>query len=432
MTDLFDRISDAVERQRTDMVEKLMGLIRIRTEVPPGDGYDEIGAVLGAELAAVGFEVERIDMPDDVFQDRMKRYHPSLHGPRVNIVGRQQVENAPGMVFYTHMDTVPVGDLHLWSSDPLQPELLDGYVYGRGSADSKSGLVAVLGAFAALRKLGIAPAVRPLVAFTSDEEIGPYSGLMYLADTGVFDGYERFHSVDGMAENIAVGRLGNFTWSIRVTGRGAHTGRSMLGVNPIEHSVALLDELVQLRGEIDARRGGLPTSAEFLELTGRDRLSPSLNVTVASGGVKENVVPTEFTIRGDRRFLPEEDPDECVRELEGAIRRAKARDPLLECELSIIPGYPSHASDPDDPWVRSVQRVVSRVRGRDVPLGAAMGSSDTAHVGRVTDLVLTHHGVGWTDSNVHDYNERVAVDDMLAVAKMVAALVAGAAEEQTR
>lgn len=423
--EMWQRISQAIDDRSAEMADLVMRLVRIRSESPPGDSYVTLVELLREQVESMGFSGERVDVPESVVDERCRRYHPRLTGPRANLVARRPVAGAPGMVFYTHIDTVPAGNRALWSHDPFDPHEADGYLYGRGTADSKGGIAALLAAFRALHDLDVPLAVNPLIALTSDEEIGPYTGLMYLADSGFFDGYERFHSVDGMAENIAVGRLGNFTWSIEVIGRGAHSGRSALGLNPIERSRFLLDELARMGQEVDARRGALTTSPEFAEATGRTHLSPSLNVTVAQGGVKENIVPARFVLKGDRRYLPEEDLDECVEELRTVVERAREREPELEYELTIVPGYPSHASDPSDPWIQRVQRVISGVRGRDVALGAAMGSSDTAHVGRVTDLVLTHHGVGWTDSNVHADNERVAVKDLLDVAKVVAALASG-------
>jgi len=425
----WQKISSAIDDRSAEMVDLTMQLVRIRSESPPGDSYVELVDLLRERVEAMGFTGERVDVPEEVVDDRSRRYHPQLTGPRANLVAKRPVDGVPGMVFYTHIDTVPAGDRALWDSDPFEPHEADGYLYGRGTADSKGGIAALLAAFGALHDLDVPLAVNPLIALTSDEEIGPYTGLMYLADAGHFDGYHRFHSVDGMAENIAVGRLGNFTWSIEVIGRGTHTGRSVLGLNPIERSRFLLDELARLGQEVDARRGALTTSPEFAEATGRTHLSPSLNVTVAQGGIKENVVPARFVLKGDRRYLPEEDVEECVEELQAVVDRARERNPEMGFELKIVPGYPGHASDPSDPWIQQVQRVISGVRGRDVPLGAAMGSSDTAHVGRVTDLVLTHHGVGWTDSNVHSDNERVAIKDLLDVAKVVAAMAAGVEPE---
>jgi succinyl-diaminopimelate desuccinylase len=424
-SEMWHEISQAIDHRSAGMADLVMRLVRIRSESPPGDSYVTLVELLRDQVESMGFSAERVDIPESVVDERCRRYHPQLTGPRANLVARRAVTGVPGMIFYTHIDTVPAGDMALWSHDPFAPHEADGYIYGRGTADSKGGIAALLAAFGALHELDIQLAVSPLVAFTSDEEIGPYTGLMYLADSGVFDGYQRFHSVDGMAENIAVGRLGNFTWNIEVIGRGAHSGRSVLGLNPIERSRFLLDELARMSQEVDARRGALTTSPEFAEATGRTHLSPSLNVTVAQGGVKENIIPARFVLKGDRRYLPEEDVDECIEELRTVVGRARKREPDLRYELMIVPGYPSHASDPSDPWVQRVQRVISGVRGRDVPLGAASGSSDTAHVGRVTDLVLTHHGVGWIDSNVHSDNERVAVKDLLDIAKVVAALAAG-------
>ena len=74
------------------------------------------------------------------------------------------------MGFDRHLDTMPVGDPGRWTVDPFGGEVRDGYVWGRGSADSKAGCIAILQAFRVLWDLGIELAVSPLVVLTTDEE----------------------------------------------------------------------------------------------------------------------------------------------------------------------------------------------------------------------------------------------------------------------
>ncbi len=426
MNTVFDAMCREVDARQDELIETLIGLVRIPTQTPPGENYDRIVEFLLPEFRRLGFDARRYDLPPEVFEARCRKYYPELTGIRANLLARLAIPGKPGMAFYCHLDTVPVGEPAHWTVDPFEPIVRDGYVWGRGAADSKAGAAAILQAFRTLHRLGVEPAVSPVVALTTDEEVGPYTGLMHMVDSGVFDGCQWFHSCDGMADSVGIGSLGAFTWTIRVFGRSVHSGSSFLGLNPIEHSVSLLNELLRTKREVEARRSQLVAGPEVVKTAGRQYLGPLLNITIARGGVKHNVVPPEFLLEGDRRFIPEEDEAECVRELEEAISRARERDPELRCEFQVRPFYPAFMRPADDPWVSEVCRLVGAVRG--VPVGPAgvNGSTDVAHVGRATSLKVTIHGVArHGETRNHGVDERCRVDDLVAVTKIVALLAAG-------
>jgi acetylornithine deacetylase/succinyl-diaminopimelate desuccinylase-like protein len=251
-----------------------------------------------------------------------------------------------------------------------------------------------------------------------------------MVDIGVFDGCEKFFSVDGLATTVGVGLNGGFTWTVEVFGKSVHSATSFLGVNPIEHGAGVIQELLRLKPEIESRRSALAVSPEVAERTGRTQLSPVLNVTIAHGGVKHNVVPSRFTIEGDRRFLPEEDEESAIAEIAEAIERVQQVDPDLACELTIKPFYPAFASDPGDPWIQDVCRLASAIRGYPVTAAGLNGSSDVAYVGGKTTMKVAINGiVRDTETNHHAPDERCRVDDLLAATKIVATLAARAAPQ---
>jgi succinyl-diaminopimelate desuccinylase len=416
-------IDAAVDTRQEDLVETLRELVRIPTETPPGRNYDTIVDLLLPRFAAIGFDAQRYDIPDEVFEDRCRRYYPEMLGVRANLLARATGETERAMLWYTHLDTQPAGDLGEWSADPFDPVVKDGYVWGRGTADSKGGAAAILTAFTVLRELGIAPRVSPVVALTTDEEIGPYTGLMYMADQGVFDRCEWFHSCDGFADAACIGSLGSFIWKITVRGTRAHSASSQLGVNAIEHSVALLEELLRLKEEVITRRSALRSPESE---TGVSHLAPVLNITVAHGGIKHNAVPSEFKVEGDRRYLPEETQEECVHEIEQAMRRAIARDSKLDCALEILPFYESFARDPEDEWVQTMRGLISDVRGVAVQAAGIQGSSDVAYVANITRMSIVANGLArLPETHNHAADERCRVSDLLSLAKIVAMGAAG-------
>ena len=148
---------------------------------------------------------------------------------------------------------------------------------------------------------------------------------------------------------------------------------------------------------------------------------------MAHGGVKHNVIPDEFMIEGDRRYIPEEDEADCVAEIQAALDRARQRDPLLDCELEVRGAAVPLFSDPDDPWVVSICRLASAIRGEQIEAAALSGGTDVALLARKTGMKVAIHGQArFEDTHNHAPDERCRVGDLLAMTKLVAALAADA------
>ncbi len=427
MSDVLTRIDTAVNARREEILALLQQWVQIPTQTPPGENYIEIVGRILPRFAALGFDARRVDMPPDVFEQRSRVHYPELVGPRANLLARLNVPGKPPALWYTHLDTVPIGDASKWSVPPFEGVVKDGKVWGRGTVDSKAGAVALVVAFETLRDLGMDLAVSPVIALTTDEEVGPYTGLMYLADQGEFRGCQWFHSCDAFAGSVGIATAGGFNWSIRVAGKSVHSGRSLLGINPIEHSLPLFDEILALKQVVQTRLSWVPQHPEVVNQGGGSHLRALLNITIAHGGFKYNVVPPEFVIEGDRRFLPEEDEESAIAELRGAVDRACARDRQLDAKLTIRPFYTSYAIATDHIWPRKLQRVAEAITGETHPLVGSNGSSDVAHVARVTGIPTARLGVGRPQgSNAHGIDENVQISDIINLIKIICALATDA------
>jgi len=423
----FQRISDAIDERRESIVETLVEAVRIPTQTPPGENYDRIVEFYLPRFGALGFDARRVDIPDDVLRERLFSVHPNAHGVRANLLATRRSQDLPEMGIYCHMDTTEAGDLSKWTSPPFEPVIRDGYVIGRGTADSKGGCTAIYWGLRILDELGIAQAVSPIVALTTDEELGPYTGLTYLAESGTFNRCATFYSCDGMSNSIAIGCQGTIKWTIRIEGKSCHSSTPFMGLNPIEHSLALIDELVSLKGVVEQRRSSLKLSPEMREKAGRDRVAPALNITMAQAGWRPTAIPPELVLAGDRRYMPEESPEAAMAEIDAAVDRARARDPQLNCSVEYATTYVPFANDPDDPWIVAVAQLASHVRGAPVEIAALSGGTDVADVARVASAKIAIHGLAdFVETRNHAPDERCRIDDMLNQARIVATLVAGA------
>jgi len=314
------------------------------------------------------------------------------------------------MVINTHLDVVPAGNG--WSVAPFEGVVKDGKFYGRGASDSKAGIASLITVLGHIIESGQMPGYNLLIALTTDEEVGPYSGLCYIADKGVLKG-DVFLSMDGSSDDVTIASNGSINWKLTVHGKSYHSGYSFMGVNAIEKSVPVMNELLSLKSRIERRVSNIRMSAVAGEKMGITNMKPVLNISVISGGVKDNIVPDTCVIIGDRRVTPEEDVREACREIREAVGRAKEKDPSLKCELACSQIYPPLYTPPEHPWVREVQEAADSAFGTAIETSGTQGSLDVAYAAAVAGMPACAFGIGRrVESGAHAPDENVRLEDI--------------------
>lgn len=394
------------------LMDLLKKIISFKTVAPPGSNYLEIVDWLIPVFQGMGFDVQKMVMPKDVFAARCS--DPRLLGDRHNLCANLTVGAEKTLVIYAHLDVVPAeGD---WDSDPFQLAQKGGRVYGRGVSDCKGSIAALIAALKALLERG-KPRYNLSVLLTTDEEVGGYSGLCYLTDLGLVKG-DLMLCMDGFCDDVVIGSNGIITWDVVVHGRSSHSGSSFLGINAVERSIPVMEALMSLKKVVQARRSLLPASSA-LEAIGKKNLMPMLNITMINGGIKENIVPERCTLRGDRRVIPEESMDEAMAEIEMTLK------PLdIDFDLKFYPGYPPMSVNPDHAWVAEVREAVKRGMGFFPRLSGAQGSLDQAYATEKTGIPTCVFGVGrQLESNIHGLNENVRLSDLHGFARFLIELL---------
>lgn len=406
-----------LEAGASEMLEDLRDLVRFETVDPPGKEYPEIVDHLIPIFRDLGFEAEKVVVPPEVLLGRGEE----AIGERANLRARLDVGAEETLVIYTHLDVVPAGEG--WSKDPFDLDIRNGRAYGRGVADSKGAVAALIAALRGVEAFG-RPRRNLLVLLTTDEEGGGYSGLCYFADEGLVKG-DVMLCMDSFSDDVIIGSNGIITWEATVRGRAVHSGASFLGENAIEKSLPVIEALLDLKKRVEGRRSYLRASSE-LQDHGVDFVRPMLNLTVIHGGIKENIVPDRCVIRGDRRVIPEERMEEAAAELERAVAALP-----VDLEWRSWMGYPPMRIDPDHPWVGEVRRALEGASGRSPRLAGAQYSLDQAYVAEVTGIPTCVYGVGrQTDSNPHGSDENVTLEDLSVYARFLAFLILGWAAEE--
>ena len=232
--DTANRLKDAINARRDDLIALTRDLIRIPTLNPPGDNYLEICEYLDRRLLLSGFETELIrahGAPGD-----SDRY------PRWNIIARRD-GTRPGecVHFNSHIDVVEVG--HGWTTDPFGGEVKDGKIYGRGTCDMKGGLAASI--IAAEAFIAACPEYAGAIEIsgTADEESGGFGGVAYLAERGYFAPERVQHVIIPEPlghDRICLGHRGVWWAELETKGEIAHGSMPFLGDCAVRHMGAVV------------------------------------------------------------------------------------------------------------------------------------------------------------------------------------------------
>ncbi len=299
--DLLRRlIAERADDQRRFLAE----LVKVPSDNPSGDCAPH--AARAAELLeALDFTVERHQVPDAVVK-------AAGMISVTNLIVRHRFGEGPTIALNAHGDVVPPGEG--WTHDPYGAEVVDGAMYGRGVAVSKSDFATYAFALDALKRSGLPLKGTVELHFTYDEEIGGEVGPGWILAQGLTK--PDYAVSAGFAYSVVWAHNGCLHLEVEVTGKSAHAAIPATGVDALEAATGILSALYAYRDTLKdkvSEVGGIG--------------APQLNVGLISGGINTNVVPDRVTFRLDRRIIPDETPEQVEEEVRGVIARAAAASP---------------------------------------------------------------------------------------------------------
>ncbi|MFI7689395.1 M20 family metallopeptidase [Nonomuraea sp. NPDC049655] len=277
--------------------------------------------------------------------------------------------DGPTLMFEGHTDVVTEGDLSTWTVDPFGGEIRDGRLWGRGSADMKSGLAATLYATRALQLAGPFPG-RIKVCALADEE-GLMIGAHHFVASGLADGVDGAIVAEPEAGEICAVAKGALRLRVDLTGKMAHGAMPQHGRNPVQAVGTLLVALSGLQRELQERH----PAHEHL---GEVYVTP----TVVRAGSEEqvNVIPATASVFIDVRTIPGLE-HKVVADRVAAL--AAAGDGI-EASVSVLVDRPPVDVPVTDPVVAALAAAHRTVTGEEPVYGGVPGSTD--------GTVLTHWG----------------------------------------
>jgi succinyl-diaminopimelate desuccinylase len=335
-------------------------------------------ALMIERLERVGFSIERLPF-----------------GPVENFWATRGSGGGPTFCFAGHTDVVPAGPLGSWTSDPFVPAIRDGLLYGRGAADMKSGLAAMITATEAF--VATAPRHRGRIAFliTSDEEGRSIDGTKRVVEALV----ARRERIDWclvgepsseaeFGDTVKIGRRGSLSCAVTVHGVQGHVAYPQRAENPVHSFAPALAELCARRWD-EGNAHFEPTTFQVANLS--------------AGTGAPNVIPGELKARINLRFSPVQTVESLKHTVTEILDRHRVRY-TLEWFISGLPFY-----TPPGPLSEAVGAAVADVVGESPKLSTGGGTSDGRFIAPMGAEVIE---LGVVNRTIHQVDEHVRVADI--------------------
>lgn len=339
--------------------------------------------IMAERLEKVGFQIESMRFED------------------VDNLWARKGTEAPLFCFAGHTDVVPTGKREAWHSDPFQPEIRDGILYGRGSADMKTALAAMV--VATERFVAKHPDHHGSIAYliTSDEEGPSINGTVKVIET-LEARQEKIDwclvgepsSTTVLGDIIKNGRRGSLNGVLTVQGKQGHVAYPHLARNPIHLATGALDELCQTVWD----HGNEYFPATSFQIS---------NIHAGTGAT--NVIPDTLQVTFNFRYSTELTADD-LRTRVQAILDAHQLDYHIDWTLSGLPFL-----TPVGELVNASQAAILAVTGRETTLSTSGGTSDGRFIAPTGAQVIE---LGVLNATIHQINEHISIDQLEPLAEI--------------
>ena len=304
--------------------------------------------------------------------------------------------DGPTVVLSGHLDTVPLGNSE-WDFAPFGAEIHEGRMYGRGTADMKGGLIALLMAFFRIAEQP-ASARRGTLHFaaTFGEEIGAKGALAMVGD-GTLAAFDAMIIAEPTANRIVVAHKGVLWLRVEAFGRTAHASMPHFGVNAVD----LLQDFSNRMTNT-----ALPDSTANAFLSEATR-----TVTMFNGGQQVNVIPDHATMMIDIRTRPDHSHSDIIADLRAVAEIACAAFGEGEIRITTVTNLPAVQTNPDAQIISIARRVVGmRLPDGERISGANYFTDGSAFVAVGGDILVLGPGL---PEQAHQTNECIVVNDYL-------------------
>ena len=296
----YQQLDAWIDQHFDEQVQFLQALVRVPTDTPPGNNAPH--AERTAELIKdYGFEAEKHAVP----QAEVQAY--GMESITNLIVRRPYGNGGRTVALNAHGDVVPPGEG--WSHDPYGAEIVDGAMYGRATAVSKSDFSTFTFAVRALEAVARPTKGTIELHFTYDEEFGGLLGPGWLLEQGLTK--PDLMIAAGFSYEVVTAHNGCLQMEVTVHGKMAHAAVPHTGVDALQGATAIMNALYA-------------ENVKYQQVTSKVAgiKHPYLNIGRIEGGTNTNVIPGKVVLKIDRRMIPEENPAEVEASIHAVIAKA--------------------------------------------------------------------------------------------------------------
>jgi succinyl-diaminopimelate desuccinylase len=337
-----------------EMARMVADLVAIPSENPPGNNYQAVAKTLEKYIRGFGFDLERL-------QSRVKG-KGLKDAPACLLAGFGRGEQT--LYFHGHYDVVPAQ-----SAEQFKPARKNHFLFGRGACDMKGGIVSMLYAMRALKESAVTLDGKIGLMLVPDEETGGARGSTWLAEKGLLGregiGMLTAEPTSGVVWNANRGAI---SLRVQVRGKSAHVGLQHRGENAFEGMYRVVERLLALKREVEARTTnhhiGAEPEPEHQSEKGDARARQSILMIggQSGGGTNFNVVPEKCWFTIDRRINPEEDLDAEKARLIGVLEQCQREGIFLA--WGILQEAPSAAIAEDAKLGQALAASIAQVSGK--------------------------------------------------------------------
>jgi len=408
LSNVEQRVCERILILKDELVKDLSQLVSINTADPPADNYDACADFLASYLKSIGAKVEIVQAPPESLPRSPETGKPLS---RPNVIGEVTGSSGrPILHFNGHYDVVPAtGD---WSFDPYKPEVKDGKLYGRGSADMKAGIVAAVAAAKALKLEEINLEGTISFSFVPDEEYGDPAGSRFLVEQKKVPADYCIIAEPSGGLDLFNGFKGSLWMEINTYGKPAHGSLPWRGINAFEKMVVVVQEInKKIRPKLHYQEG--------MEL---DKYTASRTGTMTLGGKiysgdSANVVPSRCSMTIDRRLVPGEDAEQVIGEFRSILEYLKQKDPKFNAELKVLIGYNAGFTPIESPLVQVMKQSITDVSNKVPDISFSTGGDIRYFRGAGVPAVL--YGPGDL-AMAHKTDEYVEIDKLVMTSQVFA------------
>jgi acetylornithine deacetylase/succinyl-diaminopimelate desuccinylase family protein len=395
-----DQLDAWIDAHFDEQVKFLQALVQVPTDTPPGNNAPH--AERTAELLkGFGFEAEKHPVPAQAVKD---------YGLETltNLIVRRHYGAGKTIALNAHGDVVPPGEG--WTHGPYSGEVVDGKLYGRASAVSKSDFSTFTFATRAIESLKSQLKGSVELHFTYDEEFGGELGPGYLLRNKLTK--PDLLIAAGFSYQVVTAHNGCVQMEVTVHGKMAHAAIPETGVDALQGAVAILNALYQqntLYKQVTSKVAGIT--------------HPYLNVGRIDGGTNTNVVPGKVVLKLDRRMIPEENPVEVEATIRKVIADAALACPGITVEIKrLLLAKSLSPLAGNQPLVDAIQRHGRVIFGEEIPTsGTPLYTDVRLYCAEGIPAVIYGAGPRTVfESNAKRADEHLVLEDLRRATKVVA------------